>query len=114
MEQYRALKMTDSLKKPLSQYLEKLRIPPGIARTSGASTSIERWKDAVAPALNGILDLISAEGKIERAEQAGVVFCLLSFIPSYVWQDLQHNGPFISLDNWTTAESLRIAQGMLK
>ncbi len=111
------LKMTDSLEKSLSQYLEKLRIPPDIARrekTLGSPTSIERWKDAVAPALNGILDLNSAEGRVERDEQAGVVFCLLPFIPSYVWQDLQQDGPFISLDNWTTPESLRVAQGMLK
>jgi hypothetical protein len=104
--------MTDSLEKSLSQYLEKLRIPPDIARTSGPSTSIERWKDAVAPALNGILGLINAEGRIERAEQADVVFCLLPFIPSYIWQELR-DGPFISLEDWTTAGSLRIAQGML-
>lgn len=108
--------MTDSVDRSLSQCLEKLKIPPDIIRLvklSGLPTSTEQWKNTVAPTLNEILVLVTAEDGVDSCWQADVAFSLLPFIPSHLWHDFQPSGSSISIDNWSTPESLRAAQGMV-
>ena len=110
--------MTNECRK-LETLLQKLAIPPDISRLEGIQESpsllkIEQWKETLKSSLPEILVLLRVkEETLAMNEKANVVLVLLPFIPSDLWLRVRRDGPSISLDDWSTADSCRISPGKL-